>query len=94
MALALVATAQAETISVPCGEYVQATGEPIPCQAIPAINIDRAAYEAKKVAQAGGEATPENAPWAKAEAEPKAGEPGVENCDMPPWMRPDNCPAN
>lgn len=98
-AVAIAATAQAETINVPCAEFVAATGEPIPCQAIPVVQIERADFEAKKAAHAQGPATAANSPWAKAaEQQPVAEEapqaPSAEDCNMPIWMRPEGCPKN
>lgn len=99
VAVAMAATAQAEPISVPCEEFVAATGEPIPCQAIPAVQIERADFEAKKTAHAQGPATAANSPWAKAaEQQPVAEEappaPSAEDCKMPIWMRPEGCSTN
>ena len=98
IAVAMAATAQAEPISVPCEEFVAATGEPIPCQAIPAVQIDRADYEAKKAAHAQGPATSANSPWAKASERPAEEQPqqapSAEDCKMPVWMRPEGCPKS
>jgi hypothetical protein len=94
----LAATVQAETISVPCAEYVAATGESLSCQAIPSIQIERADFEAKKAAQAEGPATTANSPWAKASERPPEEKPqqapSAEDCKMPIWMRPEGCPKS
>lgn len=99
VALVMAVTANAETINVPCTEFVAATGEPIPCQVIPAVQVERADFEAKKAAHAQGPATAANSPWAKAmEQQPVAEEapqaPSAEDCNMPIWMRPENCPKD
>lgn len=95
---AIAITAHAESISVPCTEYVAATGESLSCQAIPHIQIERADFEAKTAAHAQGPATAANSPWAKASERPAEEQPqqapSAEDCKMPIWMRPEGCPKN
>lgn len=51
--VALVATAAAERIEVPCGEWARVTGQDV-CDMAPAVKVERSRWEAKKRAAARG----------------------------------------
>lgn len=88
----LLANAHAEPISVPCTDFVAATGEKLSCQSVQLIQIERVDYEAKKAAHSKNTATTSSAPWSKKANPAEVSDPGLENCDMPPWMKPRSCP--
>ena len=42
--------AQAQTVSVPCAEFVEVTGRPMACDKIPVLKMSQAKWDAEKAA--------------------------------------------
>ena len=91
------ASAQAQTVSVPCQEFVEVTGSPMACDKMPMLKMSKAKWDAEKAAAQGrspGEA--DLPPWkrtSKGKA-PAADTPVANGCDMPPWKRPEGLKCN
>ena len=84
--------AQAQTVSVPCAEFVEVTGRPMACDKIPVLKMSQAKWDAEKAAaQERNSPEADLPPWkrsGKGKA-PAAEAPVANGCDMPPWKRPE-----
>lgn len=83
--------AVAESVSIPCDEFVQATGKRLACDKMPVIRMSAEKWEKEKaVAKARASSDADAAPWdRKGTAKSKANEKIIGGCDLPPWERPE-----
>lgn len=97
--LLLSVPAAAQTVQVPCEEFVQITGQKMACDKIPMLKMqqevyeqEKAAYETRQCLEKAGEA--DLPPWkrsgkcdAPAQPEPKTVS-ETNPCSLPPWKWP------
>lgn len=83
--------AVAENVSIPCDEFVQATGKRLACDKMPVIRMSAEKWEKEKaVARARASSDADAAPWDRKGAPPsKKNEKVIGGCDLPPWERPE-----
>lgn len=83
------AGAQAQTVSVPCAEFVEVTGRPMACDKAPVLKMTKEKWEAEKAAaEARNSPEADLPPWKRSgqtKALPTA--PNPAECDLPPWKR-------
>lgn len=92
--LSVSSIAVADTVSVPCEEFVQTTGKRLACDKMPVIKMPAKRWEQEKAAAAARSAPDADvAPWqrkTKTQAQPSPKSIGdVEPCSVPPWKRPE-----
>lgn len=92
--LAVASAAVADTVSIPCEEFVQTTGKRLACDKKPVIKMPAKRWEQEKASVAARNAPDADvAPWerkTKAKAQPTQKSIGdVEPCSVPPWKRPE-----
>lgn len=81
----------AQTVQVPCAEFVQITGRKMACDKVPMLKMSQEKYEQEKAAyeaRLSGEA--DVPPWkrqAKAGDKKESDVKVHDGCDMPPWKR-------
>lgn len=80
--------ANAKTVKVSCDEIVQMTGDDLPCDQTPALEIDEERY--KQIKQAYAEQNSDEhdlAPWQKSDAPAEKRSEGSDDCSMPIWLQ-------
>lgn len=89
--LSVSSRAAAETVSVPCEEFVRVTGGRLACDKIPTLKMPREKWEQEKAA-ARARADADRPPWERdskpAEAKPRQKTLAeTDPCSLPPWKR-------
>ncbi len=97
--LAVSSAANADTVSVPCEEFVQITGKRLACDKMPVLKMPREKWDKEKAAAQGrASADSDLPPWersGKTSVKPQQKTIAETNpCSVPPWERPSGTKCN